>query len=141
MAAPVGLERVSRTSMAPGEVEELLDEAEFFVAQGLYEEARGLLADALIAHPRHPVIRDKLAEVTETASQAAASAAQSAPPSADQSFELAERLADEFGPADPAHRAGSDVLDVEQVFAQFKRGVTAQVGLEDSGMFRARLRA
>lgn len=132
MAAPFGLERVSRTSMAPGEVEELLDEAEFFVAQGLYEEARGLLADALIAHPRHPVIRDKLAEVTETASQAAASAAQSAPPSADQSFELAERLADEFGPADPAHRAGSDVLDVEQVFAQFKRGVTAQVGLEDT---------
>ncbi|HTJ83798.1 MAG TPA: tetratricopeptide repeat protein, partial [Polyangiaceae bacterium] len=93
--APVGLERVSRTSMAPGEVEELLDEAEFFVAQGLFEEARGLLADALAAHPRHPVIRDKLAEVTDLASQAAQSAPASAPP--DQAFELAERLADDFG--------------------------------------------
>lgn len=129
---PTGLERVSRTSMAPGEVEELLDEAEFFVAQGLFEEARGLLSDAQIAHPRHPVIRDKLAEVTEAANQAAAAAALSAPAVGDQSFELAERLADEFGPAGQAATAGSDVLDVESVFAQFKRGVQQQVGLEDT---------
>lgn len=131
IAAPQGLERVSRTSMAPGEVEELLDEAEFFVAQGLYEEARGLLSDALAAHPRHPVIRDKLAEVSEAADQAAAAAAQSAS-TADQSFELAERLAEELGGGEAAAPAGSDVLDVEQVFAQFKKGVEAQVGLEDT---------
>jgi tetratricopeptide (TPR) repeat protein len=123
-----GLERVSRTSMAPGEVEELLDEAEFFVAQGLYEEARTLLADALTAHPRHPVIRDKLAEVTELAAQAAAA---HAPPANDQSFELAERLADEIGPAEQTG-AGTDELDVDQVFAQFKKGVEQQVGLEDT---------
>ncbi|HTJ83413.1 MAG TPA: tetratricopeptide repeat protein, partial [Polyangiaceae bacterium] len=62
----------------------------------------------------------------------AAAAAQSAPPAGDQSFELAERLADDFGPAEQAAPAGSDVLDVEQVFAQFKKGVEAQVGLEDT---------
>ncbi len=129
---PGGLERVSRSSIAPGEVEELLDEAEFFLAQGLFEEARSLLADALSAHPRHPVIRDKLAEVTEAANQAAASAAQSAPPASDQAFELAEKLADDFGPSGQAQPAGSDVLDVEQVFAQFKKGVEQQVGLEDT---------
>ncbi|MFO0681173.1 MAG: tetratricopeptide repeat protein [Sandaracinus sp.] len=121
-------ERMSRPSIAPGEVEELLDEAEFFVAQGLYEEARQLLSDALSAHPRHPVIRDKLAEITEAANAAAAAAAAAA---SDQSFELAERLADELGPAQGAP-AGSDVLDVEQVFAQFKKGVEQQVGLEDT---------
>ena len=128
-----GLERVSRTSIAPGEVEEMLDEAEFFVAQGLYEEARGLLSDALAAHPRHPVIRDKLAEVTEAANQAAASAAQAAAAHADQSFELAERLADELGPVLGGDGdAGTNELDVDQVFAQFKRGVEQQVGLEDT---------
>jgi pilus assembly protein FimV len=123
-------ERMSRPSLPPGEVEELLDEAEFFVAQGLYEEARALLRDALTAHPRHPVIGDKLAEIEEAAAHAAAS---QPPPSLDESFALAERLADDFE-AKPGggEAAGSDVLDVEHVFAAFKKGVSAQVGLEDT---------
>jgi tetratricopeptide (TPR) repeat protein len=132
---PGAAERTSRPSISPNEVEDLLDEAEFFVAQGLFEEARGLLSDALSQHPRHPVIRDKLAEINELASQAAASqqAATASQPPSDDSFALAERLADELGEGGGEQQpAGSDVLDVEQVFAQFKKGVEAQVGLEDT---------
>src|SRR5690606_37733181 len=67
-----------RASMPPGEVEEVLDEAEFFLAQGLYEEARGSLQEALSAHPSHPLILEKLQEITELAARDAAAPAPSA---------------------------------------------------------------
>ncbi len=124
---------VARRSVAPGEVEELLDEADFFVAQGLFEEARATLSDALTNHPSNPLIEEKLREVAGVAA-AAGDRASAAPPtaSADHSFELAERLAEEFEDAADPDSIGSDVLDVEQVFAQFKKGVEQQVGMEDS---------
>ena len=49
----------------------------------------------------------------------------------DQSFELAEKLAGGFDGVDDT-QAGSDVLDVESVFAQFKKGVEQQVSAEDT---------
>ncbi|MCB9592830.1 MAG: tetratricopeptide repeat protein [Sandaracinaceae bacterium] len=127
-------EASQRLSMPPGEVEETLDEADFFMAQGLIDEARGMLHDALNTHPNHPLIRDKLREV-EFAAQNAANNAAVAKASqemlVDQSFELAEKLAEEFEEVDDT-QAGRDVLDVEQVFAQFKKGVEEQVGAEDT---------
>ncbi|HEY8430147.1 MAG TPA: tetratricopeptide repeat protein [Sandaracinaceae bacterium] len=121
---------VARRSVAPGEVEELLDEADFFVAQGLFEEARLTLVDALSTHPGHPLIEEKLREVGALAAAAAAERTAAAAPPSDQSFELAEKLAAELEeePTDD----GSDVLDVEEVFAQFKKGVEQQVGMEDT---------
>ncbi|MEZ4340368.1 MAG: tetratricopeptide repeat protein [Sandaracinaceae bacterium] len=123
-------EASQRLSMPPGEVEELLDEADFFLAQGLIDEARMMLQDALSAHPGHPLINDKLREV-EFAAQAAAQSRASQDLDVDQSFELAEKLAEEFDEVDDT-QAGRDVLDVEQVFAQFKKGVEEQVGAEDT---------
>jgi len=119
-----------RLSMPPGEVEEILDEADFFIAQGLMEEARASLADALEGHPNNILLQDKLNEVA-----AAAEAARSRPSQdidLDQSFELAEKLAEGFDEVGDDTQAGSDVLDVESVFAQFKKGVEAQVGSEDT---------
>ncbi len=122
---------VARRSIPPGEVEELLDEADFFVAQGLFDEARASLGDALSNHPGHPLIEEKLREVSALAQAAASerSAASMELPS-DQSFELAEKLAAELDEEPAAD--GSDVLDVEEVFAQFKKGVEQQVGMEDT---------
>ncbi|MDQ3037557.1 MAG: tetratricopeptide repeat protein, partial [Myxococcota bacterium] len=134
-APDVVADQAARMSMPPGEVEELLDEADFFVAQGLYEEARAILRDSLAAHPRNLLIADKIAEIDDIAAQSQ-SQARSVPPAAssdDLSFELAEKLADDLGQAEQQERdAGSGVLDVEQVFAQFKKGVEQQVGLEDT---------
>ncbi len=118
---------------APGEVEEILEEAEFFVAQGLFEEARATLGDALRAHPNNILIHEMLNEIEHGA--VVASQSTSFIPSAgpDQSFQLAEKLAEELEVAAPDNGlAGADVLDVESVFAQFKKGVQEQVGLEDS---------
>jgi len=123
----------ARVSLPPGEVEEILEEAEFFVAQGLLSEARGTLQEALALFPEHPILMDKLAELAEM------EIAQSDPGNIpdmgedeDESFLLAEKLAEELGPVEDATEAGSDVLDVESVFAQFKKGVEEQIGLEDT---------
>ncbi len=127
---------VHRASMPPGEIEEVLDEAEFFLAQGLFEEARATLRDSLASHPDHPLIREKLEEVDLVAPGGAGpnDMASEGPvlEIEDESFLLAEKLAEELGPMDDSTEAGSDVLDVEAVFAQFKKGVEEQVGLEDS---------
>jgi tetratricopeptide (TPR) repeat protein len=107
---------------APGiDVEENLEEADFFIAQGLHDEARALLTELLRAHPGHRVLLDKMAEVDELSGGAAASG--------DESFELAARLADELG--EPSHAEPADFVNVDQVFEQFKRGVEQQVAADD----------
>jgi tetratricopeptide (TPR) repeat protein len=120
-----------RTSLPPGEVEEILDEAEFFVAQGLFDEGIGVLRDALAAHPKNRLLLDRIAEIEDMAARAAAARKEASqpPPPVDNSFQLAEKLADEIGGSSPE---GSDILDVEEVFAQFKKGVEQQIGVEDT---------
>ena len=125
-----------RSSLRPGasaaEIEEILDEAEFYVAQGLFDEARATLNDTLASHPGHPLVAEKLAEVEEAAAAHEQQLASQPPPSdEDDAFLLAERLAEEIGPAQEQTSAG-DMLDADQVFAQFKKGVAEQIGLEDS---------
>lgn len=182
-----------------GEVEEILEEADFFVAQGLVDDALNALRDALTHHPKHPLLHEKLRELeiehgasstvermeasaalAAIAEQAEAQRAQAAAvfdtdahsfdlhgdvPAAeangadmhgaydvsgdstgvevggaaaedvvDNSFELASKLAEAVDEAvdKESRQEGSDVLDVEQVFAQFKRGVEQQVAREDT---------
>ncbi len=125
----------ARISIPPGEIEETLDEADFFLAQGLHEAARATIADAIETHPGHPLLLDKLTEIEEQLRQAAS---QAPPPSTtdgeqeDESFALAEKLAEELGEEEVGDLTGSDVLDVETVFEQFKKGVEEQIGLEDT---------
>ncbi len=128
--APVG--RNSQRASA-AEVEDVLDEVEFYLAQGLVDEARDTLRDTLKSHPGHPLILEKLAELDgDGASGDGATGdepAEALP--TDESFLVAERLAAELdGVDEPASAA--PVVDVDQVFAQFKRGVEEQIGLEDT---------
>ncbi|WP_428261904.1 tetratricopeptide repeat protein [Haliangium sp.] len=62
---------------ASGGLDDDLDEADFFIAQGLYDAARELLNNLLAHHPGHPLIQAKLDEVDELErqSQTAAPAA------------------------------------------------------------------
>ncbi len=133
-AAPVS-PAPARASLRPSgmsiPIEDILDEVDFFLTQGLYDDARASLQEALSAYPQNPLLRDKLAEVED----AAAAAAEFGAPDGsldDASFQLAEKLAEELGPSPPDAGAGGDTLDVEQVFAQFKAGVAKQVGAEDT---------
>jgi tetratricopeptide (TPR) repeat protein len=141
--------RASQRASA-AEIEDVFDEVEFYLAQGLVDEARDTLRDTLASHPGHPLILEKLAELDGVApavgepgdeallesgdgpaddSSVDPEAVSSA--DADESFLVAERLAAELDPVDePASAA--PVVDVDQVFAQFKKGVEAQIGLEDT---------
>jgi tetratricopeptide (TPR) repeat protein len=125
-------ERVSTRPHAVGDVEELLEEADFFVAQGLFAEALAVLNDALQHYRGHPLIQEKLRDVEELAVAASAERIASRPaPAPDHVVELANELAAELVDR-PSRPEGSDVLDVERVFAQSKDDAGQQVAVEDS---------
>ncbi len=112
---------------AGGDIEEGLDEAEFFVTQGLYDEARESLQTLFATHPGHPLIVERLEELE------ALVAAQAAP-GEDQSFALAERLAEEMQavPQDAHFASGGEMIDVDTVFEQFKKGIEKTVSADDA---------
>jgi len=94
------------------DLEEGLDEAEFFITQGLYDEARDTLQVLLASHPSHPLVLDRWDELN------ALIAAQSAPESEsnlDLSQALAENLDAEFAAQARAQHstAGAQILDLE----------------------------
>jgi tetratricopeptide (TPR) repeat protein len=126
-------------------LEEALDEAEFFVARGLHEDARAILQDQLARTPNHRLVLERLREVEESLAASGSSqtidrsllgAAASAPavPAADVAASLG--ALDELDP--PESMRSSEVtssmvdVDVDQVFAKFKAGVRAQVVEADS---------
>ncbi len=182
VAAPTPASASTR-NLGASDIEDVLDEVDFYLAQGLVAEARVMLEDALRNAPDHPLLLDKLQELPEARARTGTSAETAAmlerpiddsdlglghssmrpestaltnvgamfadddAPSlaaslgldshgasaSDRTFDLAEKLADEFDAVDmEASSMGAVELDVEQVFAQFKKGVREQVGLEDS---------
>jgi tetratricopeptide (TPR) repeat protein len=108
------------------DIEVGLDEVEFYVSQGMYAEATETLRALVQAHPEHPLVLERWEEVQALAH------AQGAP---DDAFALAEKLAEEVqvqGGGD-AHFEGADqMIDVETVFAQFKKGVERVVSADDA---------
>ncbi len=119
------------------------DEASFFIEQGLFEEAREILETVLIAYPEHQRAAALLAQVE--AGEAEAGAPTEAEPVAGQdesrdAFDLAQELADELGdfgaeaPSEPGESlSGGDEyqVSVEEVFAEFKKGLEKVVKPED----------
>ncbi|MCA9643630.1 MAG: tetratricopeptide repeat protein, partial [Myxococcales bacterium] len=124
-------------------IEEVLDEAEFFAARGLWEDAKAIVEDQLRRVPGHPLLLERLREIelaieaqTDTESGARERAPLSESPE-DNAFDIAASLGalDELEEAAPPEsRAFShhDDVDVDQVFAKFKEGVRAQVSDQDS---------
>jgi tetratricopeptide (TPR) repeat protein len=114
---------------AGGDIEEGLDEAEFFVTQGLYDDARESLQTLLAAHPNHPLVIERLEEL-ESLMQAQIA------PEDDQTFALAEKLAEEVDhvqqASGPQFNDGGEMIDVETVFAQFKKGVDRVISPDDA---------
>jgi tetratricopeptide (TPR) repeat protein len=55
------------------EIEDGLDEAEFFVTQGLYDDARDILLQLLEIYPNHPLVMDRWSEIEQILSGAGGS--------------------------------------------------------------------
>ncbi|WNG60453.1 tetratricopeptide repeat protein [Archangium gephyra] len=128
------------------------DEASFFLDQGLYEEAREILETVQIAFPGHARAEELMArlealesggtpaaeeseENTESIAVPAVPALGESPAERD-AFDLAAELAGEFGdlggeqPAAPAVEEDFQ-YSVEEVFAEFKKGLAKVVKPED----------
>ncbi|MFZ5446236.1 MAG: tetratricopeptide repeat protein [Myxococcota bacterium] len=118
------------------------DEATFFVEQGLYEEAREILETILIAYPEHRRAAELMArvEAEESGGAAATAGADGGGEEGRDAFDLAAELANELGDfgeeqstgETPVAGAGDEYqVSVEEVFAEFKKGLEKVVKPED----------
>lgn len=109
------------------EIEESLDEAEFFITQGLYDDALELLRQVLEQHPNHPLVLERWEEVEQLV------AVQNVSTAEDRAFVIAEKLAEEVESLTPAESAPPQqhLDEVESVFSQFKAGISRTVSPED----------
>jgi tetratricopeptide (TPR) repeat protein len=129
----------SIAAAASGELEDALDEAEFFCSRGLFDDARAILNDQLTRHPNNPLLRERLAEVDAQEGQRG-SGAREKPREEESSnaFDLGTSLDAleglDYANIEPAegHANQDEQVDVEEVFAKFKEGVAKQISVEDS---------
>jgi tetratricopeptide (TPR) repeat protein len=133
-------EELTAASPAPTpELESALEEADFFAARGLYDDARTILDEQLARLPNHPLLLERLAELDaqERGTQGGSGTRPSPAAQEDRSFDIAESL----GALDEVDRSsdvgtrggfGSEQVDVEEVFAKFKEGVAKQIGADDA---------
>jgi tetratricopeptide (TPR) repeat protein len=135
-APPQTAQRPSLAAAASRELEDALDEAEFFCSRGLYDDAKAILTEQLAKHPNNPLLRERLAEVDSHDVQRGSGARER--PQPERAFDIAASLDalenldyDEIEPAE-GHAAEDQQVDVEEVFAKFKEGVAKQISVEDS---------
>ncbi len=115
------------------EIEETLDEADFFASQGMMDEAVELVQEAILIYPGSRALRAKMLQYEAAADDAEARAEADADvrKNKDESFDIAEQLAENPSPSGPG-AAPDEMVDVESVFAQFKKGVSEQIDIDDS---------
>lgn len=136
MASPLPAPRGAHEGL-----DEILEEAEFFAAQGLFSDAEAILNDQLQRTPHHPLLRERLEEVRQARELAKNQSgtierAQVDASPSDRSFDIAASL-DALDTLDepqkrPALRSAQDEVDVDQVFEKFKEGVRATVADSDA---------
>lgn len=109
------------------EIEECLDETEFYVTQGLYDEALELLREVLAQHPNHPLVLERWEEVEQLAAMQHGADLQAQP------FDIGNNLAEEVESLSPAEAlpAYYQADEVANAFSQFKEGVSRTVSAED----------
>lgn len=109
------------------EIEEILEEAEFYANQELLAEARETLLEGLEEFEGHPLLMERLAEIDAELAKAA-EAAGAAGDELDETFALASKLAEQA----PAQTPSSDAINAHEIFEQFKEGVAREIDEEDS---------
>jgi len=113
------------------DLEAEIEEAEFFIQQKLYDEARELLDSLLLFHPGHRKLVAKREELTRR-SAPAAPPPPATPEPLEESFDIARELAEELGATITPPSVDELQFTVADVFSQFKKGVEQTVTAEDS---------
>jgi tetratricopeptide (TPR) repeat protein len=127
---PVPAELRAPTAEPASAVEHLdlsdeMGEADFFIQQGLLDEARETLENLRTFYPGHPEVASRLAELDLRA------AAPAVPLVADGAFDIGKELAAELG-SGALPPPEEFQYSVEEVFTQFKKGVAQTVKAEDT---------
>ncbi len=133
---PAGSPSVSARAQ---DLEDALEEAEFFMSRGLNEDARAILVDQLTRHPHNPLLQERIAEIdAQLEAMGQGSGARERPRYEDRAFDIAASLDALDGlegaavPEAQAMMGADEQIDVEEVFAKFKEGVAKQISIEDS---------
>jgi tetratricopeptide (TPR) repeat protein len=126
-------------------LEDVLDEAEFFAARGLYEDAKAILLEQLSRTPHHKLVLERLGEIEAQLGSSGESQTKersqlsdhgsSRPFDLDQSLTALDSLEmppESFSAESRQMLSSTQDIDVDQVFEKFKAGVKAQVAENDS---------
>jgi tetratricopeptide (TPR) repeat protein len=129
------------------EIEEALEEADFFASRGLFDDAKAVLNEQLSRAPNHRLLLERLREIDEQESaqrgsgtRARPQSAAPAPGMAPDEFDIAASLEalDALEVAPEAQQMMDDTgqVDVEEVFAQFKEKVSETLAADDGKAHR-----
>lgn len=133
-------------SMSPGgtpsmragaaDLEEALEEADFFTSRGLFDDARAVLTEQLARAPNHPLLVERMAELDaqeQTSQQSSGTRQMPLGGGEDRSFDIAASLdALESLEAPSTRETAESQVDVEEVFAKFKEGVEKIISVDDA---------
>lgn len=113
-------------------IEAALEQVDHFLSLGMLDDARGILVDQLTRYPHNVLLLERMDELAILEQHSGGSGARERPGPAGpmQSFDLDESL--EALGLEEATEAENYQVDVDDIFEQFKEGVAAQIGIEDS---------
>lgn len=115
-------QEIASTAASGVSLEDELEEVEFFIQQGLLDEARNMLHELIQTFPNNPLVLEKLDELEEVHETGSLMSS---------SFDLSSQIPRELeGDADQTIKA--EEAPVKDVFEQFKQGVSQQVDVGDA---------
>lgn len=116
-------------------VEEGLEEADFYIQQGLYDDARDICSRILNSYPDNPEALLKLKAIDEATGAGVTVPEPSAEKGAEEGFfDLAAELGGEEFEAltTPPGMRDAEKFGFEDIFSEFKKGVESQLEKEDT---------
>ncbi len=120
------------------ELEAALEEADFFASRGLFDDARTILEEQLLRLPSHPLLRDRITELEAQERSVGGESGTRPSPAAsagdDRDISNSLKALELAAPRGPIASLAPPVeqVDVEEVFAKFKAGVAAHIGVDDA---------
>jgi tetratricopeptide (TPR) repeat protein len=139
--APAAVAAAAQNEVSYEGLEDVLDEAEFFAARGLFEDAKAILLEQLGRTPNHKLVLERLSEIEAQLSSSGESQTKersrlsdhATGQDVDQALEALEAIPESFSVESSRQMLSSTQdIDVDQVFEKFKAGVKAQVAENDS---------
>src|SRR5882724_5499488 len=121
-------------------LEDVLDEAEFFAARGLFEDAKAILLEQLGRTPNHKLVLERLSEIEAQLGSSGESQTKERSrlsdhansEDVDHALEALEAMPASYSAESRQMLSSTQDIDVDQVFEKFKAGVKAQVAENDS---------